>query len=223
MITFDQVHKNYSPHQPAITQLSFHIEAGEMIFIHGPSGAGKSTLLNLIAGITPASQGEIKVDNINIHELSSRQMPLYRRRLGLIFQKPMLLNNRSVYDNVAISLMVSGFYQSDIPKRVNTALEKVGLLHKACVLPCTLSGGEQQRLNIARAIVHKPTILLADEPTKHLDATFSAEVMDILTRFNQAGATVLIATHDKSYLQSGLYPKNSRQMDLQGGQLTCFN
>ena len=223
MITFNQVYKNYPPDNPAITQLSFHIEQGEMIFIQGPSGAGKSTLLNLIAGITPVSQGEITVDNLNIHQLSNRQTALYRRRLGMIFQNPMLLNSRSVYDNVAIPLMVSGFYPSEIPKRVNTALEKVGLLHKAKVLPPTLSGGEQQRLSIARAIVHKPAILLADEPTKNLDPTFSAEIMDLLARFNQDGVTILVATHDQNYLQSRLYTQTSRQMDLQQGQITCFN
>lgn len=223
MITFKQVHKNYPPHQPALAHLDFHIEKGEMIFIHGPSGAGKSTLLHLIAGITPPSQGEISVDNLNIHQLSSRQISIYRRRLGLIFQNPMLLESRSVYDNVAIALIIAGFYRSEIPKRVNAALDKVGLLHKATVLPAALSGGEQQRLSIARAIVHKPTILLADEPTKNLDPTLSADIIDLLARFNQDGVTILMVTHDQSYLQSALYNHTSRRMDLLQGQITCFN
>lgn len=222
MITFKEVHKNYPPNHPALTDISFHIRKGELIFIQGQSGAGKSTLLNLIAGIEPASQGEIIVDGLNVRQLSTKQMPLYRRRMGFIFQKPMLLNSRSVYDNVAISLIIGGFHRSEIPKRVNTALEKVGLLDKAKALPPTLSGGEQQRLGIARAIVHKPSILLADEPTGNLDPELSTEMMTLFSRFHQAGMTLIIATHDQTLLQNKFNAYTSRYIDLKQGQMTCF-
>lgn len=223
MISFRQVHKNYSADNPTLSNLNFDIEQGEMVFIQGPSGSGKSTLLNLIAAITPASQGEIIVDTLHIHKLSVKQTPLYRRRLGLIFQTPHLLKNRSVYENVALPLILAGFYRTEIPKRVNTALDKVGLLHKALALPGALSSGEQQRLNIARALVHKPSILLADEPTKNLDTHFAQEIKGLFSRFNQDGVTILVASQEQWHIDPLFSTHNTRRMDLQQGQIVCFN
>ena len=219
MITFSHVTKNYANQQNALRDLNFHIHKGEMIFIQGHSGAGKSTLLKLIARIEPASEGEIVVDGLNINKLSSRQIPFYRRRLGIIFQNPVLLSAHSAYDNVAIPLIIAGFDRADIPKRVKAALDRVGLLGKEKSLPHTLSGGEQQRLGIARAIVHKPIILLADEPTGNLDPELSAEIMQLFTRFNDIGVTVIIATHDQALLKNGLKNSACRKIEIKHGQM----
>lgn len=222
MITFKRVTKKYAPNHSALVDLNFHISKGEMIFIQGHSGAGKSTIINLISGIEPTFEGEILVDEFKIHKLSIRQTPLYRRRLGVIFQNPMLLNSRSVYENVAIPLVLEGLYRSEISKRVHLTLDRVGLLHKAAVLPNKLSGGEQQRLGIARAIVHKPTILLADEPTGNLDSELSTDMMDLFIRLNKTGITILIATHDHTLLQHTLRHQTCRHIDLKQGQITCI-
>ena len=221
MITFTNVCKQYTQaqNQNALTDLNFHIDKGEMVFIQGHSGAGKSTLLKLIARIERISQGEIIVDGVPIHTLTSGQIPFYRRRLGMIFQNPMLLSTHSAYDNVAMPLIIAGFNRLDIAKRVRAALDRVGLLHKEKALPHTLSGGEQQRLGIARAIIHKPSILLADEPTGNLDPELSADIMQLFVRFNQVGVTVVIATHDQTLLKNGLHNNTCRKIELKHGQI----
>lgn len=222
MITFKRVTKKYAPHHHALVGLNFHIPKGEMIFIQGHAGSGKSTLINLISGIEPVCGGEIIVDGLKIHQLPTRQIPLYRRRLGIIFQNPMLLNSRSVYENVAIPLILKGLHKQVILKRVNLTLDSVGLLHKATFLPNRLSGTEQQRLNIARAIVHEPTILLADEPTANLDPELSTNIMNLFSHLNKKGMTILIATHNRSLLQTMLPHQTCRYIDLKQGQITCI-
>lgn len=222
MITFKGVTKQYAPNHCALIDLNFHISKGEMIFIKGHSGAGKSTILSLIAGLERVCKGEILVDQFKIHKLSTRQTPAYRRRLGIIFQNPLLLNHRCVYDNVAIPLILEGLYNSEISKRVYLTLDRVGLLAKAKLLPTQLSGGEQQRLGIARAIIHKPSILLADEPTGNLDPTLSTDMMDLFTRLNQKGVTVIIATHDNSLLEHTLQYHSCRDIELTQGQISCI-
>ncbi|MBS0358299.1 MAG: cell division ATP-binding protein FtsE [Proteobacteria bacterium] len=196
MIVFDRVTKKYPNAQEALNEVSFTVETGEMIFLTGHSGAGKSTLLKLTAAIEKPTQGQILLDGKNINKLTARQIPYIRRSMGIIFQNPLLLEDRTVFDNVALALEISGYRSQDIPKRVRAALDKVGLLKKEKLFPQALSSGEQQRLGIARAIVHKPTLLLADEPTGNLDPDLSAEIMRLFEQFNQVGVTVLIASHD---------------------------
>jgi cell division transport system ATP-binding protein len=196
MIRFDGVTKRYDSGQEALSDVSFELDAGEMAFLTGHSGAGKSTLLKLIMLMERATQGEVWIDNQNLAKLSARHVPLLRRKMGVVHQNHQLLFDRSVYDNVALPLIVAGYHSRDIGRRVRGALDKVNLLHKEKMHPQTLSGGEQQRIGIARAVVNKPPFLLADEPTGNLDPTLSAEIMQLFKEFNQVGVTVLIATHD---------------------------
>jgi cell division transport system ATP-binding protein len=201
MIEFNHVFKRYPGDYDALKNVSFKIEAGEMVFITGHSGAGKSTLLKLISLIERPTRGQAIVNGKNIGKLAARRVPYFRRNLGIVFQNYKLLFDRSVYDNVALPLIVAGLEAREIGKRVRAALDKVGLLPKERLNPVVLSGGEQQRVGIARAIVHRPTLLLADEPTGNLDVFLSGEILDLFMDFNFHGVTVLIATHDQRLIQ----------------------
>ncbi|MDX1452728.1 MAG: cell division ATP-binding protein FtsE [Oleiphilaceae bacterium] len=196
MIVFTNVDKRYEDGHDALRQVSFELQRGEMAFLTGHSGAGKSTLLKLIMLMERATKGQIVVGGQNLSRIPSRQIPYYRRHIGVVFQNHRLLFDRSVFDNVAIPLEVAGANPRDIGKRVRAALDKVGLLSKEKLTPIQLSGGEQQRVGIARAVVNKPPVLLADEPTGNLDPELSAEIMHLFEQFNQVGVTVLIASHD---------------------------
>lgn len=196
MLTFDHVSKRYADAGDALSDVSLNLDKGEMAFLTGHSGAGKSTLLKLIAMIERSTRGQILVDGQNLGRMRETQVPYLRRKLGLIFQDYKLLFDRNVFDNIALPLVVAGVGQYEVARRVRAALDKVGLLGKEKKYPLTLSGGEQQRIGIARAVVNKPSIILADEPTGNLDPKLSAEIMDLFDQFKQVGVTVLIATHD---------------------------
>lgn len=201
MISFNQVCKRYPGGYEALKNVTFEIAEGEMAYLTGHSGAGKSTLLHLIAAIERPTSGSIVVKGQNIASLKSGALPYLRRNLGLIFQDHKLLFDRSVFDNVLLPLQICGFDYRESASRVRAALDKVGLLQREKSNPIALSGGEQQRLCIARAIVNRPSILLADEPTGNLDAEYAAEIMGIFKSFHQVGVTLLIATHDDSILR----------------------
>lgn len=196
MITFNQVSKRYPGGFEALSQVDFSLEKGEMVFLTGHSGAGKSTLLKLLAMLEKPSSGQIIVDGMHLNQLKKHEIASYRSNLGITFQSPYLLQDRTVFDNVALPLQIQGVASSMITKRVHAALDLVGLLSKTKMLPYHLSCGEQQRLGIARAVVHKPKLLLADEPTGNLDPTLAIEVMNLFEQFNEVGVAVLIATHD---------------------------
>ena len=200
MIHFSQVNKHYPGGYQALKNVSFEIAEGEMVFLTGPSGAGKSTLLKLIAAIERPNSGSVVVKGQNVATIKSRALPYLRRNFGLIFQDHKLLFDRSVFDNVLLPLQICGFDHRESAKRVRAALDKVGLLSREKARPITLSGGEQQRLCIARAIVNRPAILLADEPTGNLDADYASDIMGIFKSFHQVGVTLLIATHDENIL-----------------------
>jgi cell division transport system ATP-binding protein len=201
MIRFDNVSKRYPGGHEALSNVSFHLPRGEMAYLTGHSGAGKSTLLKLIALIERPSRGNLLLDGINLSSVSNRKIPYVRRNIGIIFQNHHLLYDRPVFDNVALPLVIAGYQHREIGKRVRAALDQVGLLNKEKSMPITLSGGEQQRVGIARAIVHKPGLLLADEPTGNLDPELSRDIMELFARFNQVGVSVLIASHDLDLIQ----------------------
>jgi cell division transport system ATP-binding protein len=196
MITFDRVSKRYDEGHDALREISVHINRDELVFITGHSGAGKSTLLRLIMLMDRPSRGQVTVDGQNLATVRTRGIPQHRRNIGVVFQNHQLLFDRPVFDNVALPLIIAGYDHREIGRRVRAALDKVGLLDREWAMPVTLSGGEQQRVGIARAVVGKPKILLADEPTGNLDPALSAEIMDLFEEFNQVGVTVLIASHD---------------------------
>lgn len=200
MISLSHVSKRYPGGHQALRDVGFTIEAGELTFITGPSGAGKSTLLKLLVAIERPTSGTILVNGQNVGALKPRAVPFLRRNFGLVFQDHKLLFDRNVFDNAALPLQIAGYAAKDVARRVRAALDKVGLLAQEKALPITLSGGEQQRLCIARAIVHRPAILLVDEPTGNLDAEYAAEIGDMFRSFNQVGVTVVIATHDEALL-----------------------
>jgi len=196
MIRFENVSKRYENGHDALNQVSFQLEKGEMAFLTGHSGAGKSTLLKLIMAIERASQGKVMVGGKDLKQLPKRSIPELRRHIGVIFQNPRLLNEYTVFDNVALPLVIDGFRRQEISRRVRAALDKVGLLSKEKLYPQALSGGEQQRIGIARAVVNKPLLLLADEPTGNLDPGLACEIMTLFETFNQVGVSILVATHD---------------------------
>ena len=196
MIFFDNVTKRYPGGYEGLSNVSFHIEAGEMVFLTGHSGAGKSTLLKLIGLLERSTRGQVRVAGRNLTRLKRRLIPYHRREVGMIFQDHRLLYDRTVFDNVAMPLIVAGLGHNEVGRRVRAALDKVSLLDKEKAYPITLSGGEQQRVGIARAVVSKPPVVLADEPTGNLDPTLSHEIMSLFEQFNQVGVTLLIATHD---------------------------
>ncbi len=215
MITFNAVSKRYPGGFAALKNISFDIAEGEMVFLTGHSGAGKSTLLKLIAAIERPNGGNITVNQQNITKIRTGAIPYLRRNLGLIFQDHKLLFDRTLYDNVLLPLQIAGFEHKESAKRVRAALDKVGLLKREKAFPVALSGGEQQRLCIARAIVNRPSILLADEPTGNLDADSAHAIMDIFRSFHQVGATLLISTHDANVLQN----YEGRRINLRQGEL----
>ena len=196
MIRFDQVSKRYPGGKEALSRVNFEMPPGDMAFLTGHSGAGKSTLMKLIIVMERASQGQVIVNGTNLNRISSKQVPFIRRNVGVVFQNHQLLFDRTVYDNVALPLTIAGYQPREVGRRVRAALGKVGLSNKEKQYPVALSGGEQQRVGIARAVVNRPTILLADEPTGNLDPDLSREIMNLFDQFNQVGVTVLIATHD---------------------------
>jgi cell division transport system ATP-binding protein len=200
MIRIEDVTKRYPGGQEALSGLNLTIDKGEMLFITGHSGAGKSTLLRLIALIERPSSGQVIVDGQNTRRVKRRKIPAYRRQIGMVFQDHKLLYDRPVADNVALPLVIAGVSHRDAGRRVRAALDQVGLLQKERRNPETLSAGEQQRVGIARAIVTRPKLLIADEPTGNLDPDLSLEVMRIFRRFNEVGVTLLIASHDISLI-----------------------
>ncbi|MBU1691164.1 MAG: cell division ATP-binding protein FtsE [Gammaproteobacteria bacterium] len=215
MISFSQVYKRYPGGHEALKNLSFTIEAGEMAFITGPTGAGKSTLLKLVAAIEKPSSGSVVVSGQNVGKLRRSAVPFLRRNFGLVFQDHKLLYDRNVLENVILPLDIAGLPRAESMKRARAALDKVKLLGLEKASPISLSGGEQQRLCVARAIVNRPAIVLADEPTGNLDAEYAGEIMEMFQSFNQVGVTLLIATHDESLITR----YSSRVLHLKQGEL----
>lgn len=202
MITFEHVSKRYEGGVKALQDVTFHLDAGEMIFLTGHSGAGKSTLLRLVLMLERATRGQVIVNGKNLGNTPSRHAPRVRQQIGMIFQDHKLLRDKTVFDNVSLPLMIAGMRYPDIRKRVRAALDKVGLLSKEKSWPLMLSGGEQQRVGIARAIVGMPPVLLADEPTGNLDPELSQDLFDLFGQLNAQGVTVLIASHDLALIRS---------------------
>lgn len=215
MLQFDQVSKSYPGGFVALERINFRIAKGEMVFLTGHSGAGKSTILKLISMIERPSTGRVMINNIDLSRLKRSQVPYVRRDVGIIFQNHRLLMNHTVFDNVALPLVIEGFTGKEMVKRVHAALDKVGLLDKQRCLPETLSGGEQQRVGIARAVVNKPPLLLADEPTGNLDPELSRDIMQVFEAFNQVGVSVLVATHDLGLIARMRY----RTLTLKQGRM----
>jgi cell division transport system ATP-binding protein len=216
LVSFSAVAKRYPGGQEALKNVSFALEAGELAFLTGRSGAGKSTLLKLIPAIERPSAGSVVVNGQNVGALKRAAVPYLRRNIGLVFQDQKLLYDRSVYDNVMLPLAFSSYAPKEAARRARAALDKVGLLARERSNPIQLSGGEQQRLAIARAVVNRPALLVADEPTANLDAESAARILDIFVAFNQVGVTVLIATHDQALVAR--YGK--RVLHLEAGRLS---
>lgn len=214
MIRFDGVSKRYSGHE-ALSRVDLEVARGEMVFLTGHSGAGKSTLMKLIMLMERPTQGQVFIDGRNLNRLSRGQVPHYRRKVGVVFQNHQLLFDRTVFDNVALPLQIAGYQASELGRRVRAALDKVGLLDKERQNPIVLSGGEQQRVGIARAVVNKPPLLLADEPTGNLDPELSADIMKLFRQFNEVGVTVMIASHDIALLNR----MGKRVLGLSQGQI----
>lgn len=215
MIKFDNVSKRYADGQDALSDISFEVSRGEFAFITGHSGAGKSTLLKLILAIQTPSSGQLIANGVNLNRVSTTQIARHRRQIGTVFQDHQLLHDRSVYDNVALPLEICGYQPKDAARRVRAALDKVGLLKKEKSFPEALSGGEQQRVGIARAVVNRPSIILADEPTGNLDPGLSAEVMNVFQQFQSVGVCLLVASHDAALIER----LNCRTLVLEGGKL----
>jgi cell division transport system ATP-binding protein len=217
MIRFEQVHKRYASGRQALGGLSLDIGAGEMVFLTGPSGAGKSTILKLIALIERPSRGQVIVAEQNTADIGRARIPLFRRQMGVVFQDHKLLHDRPVLDNVALPLIVAGVPRREIEKRVRAALDQVGLLGREQSRPLELSAGEQQRVGIARAVVGKPPLLIADEPTGNLDPGLALDIMRLFKRFNDVGVTVVVATHDLHLIEA----VGARRVSLADGQLAA--
>ena len=216
MIDFQYVGKRFANGFVALDNVTFQLKKGEFAFLTGHSGAGKSTLLKLIAAIDSPTTGNITVANKHLNQIKKRHIPFLRRQIGIISQAPNLLMDRTIADNIALPLIISGFNYRDIPSRVRAVLAKVNLHNKEKYFPCELSSGEQQRVAIARAIVNKPPLLLADEPTGNLDPELAAEIMHLLEQFNNLGMTILIASHDIALIQR----LKHRVLSLSEGRLT---
>jgi len=215
MIEFQQVGKRYPGGHEALADVSFRMAAGELVVVSGHSGAGKTTLLRLIPAIERPTAGRVLLNGQDVGGLKRKAIPYLRRKLGLILQEHRLLPDRNVFRNVALPLEIAGHSAREAGKRAQAALERVGLADKAKELPMTLSGGEQQRAAIARAIVNRPAMLIADEPTAHLDAAYAREITDLFRSFNAAGVTVLVATHDESLFA----PARPRSLRLAQGRV----
>lgn len=216
MISFKNVYKRYPDGYEALKNVAFTIHSGELVFVSGHSGAGKSTMLKLIAAIERPTSGHVMVSDQNINALKKNAIPFLRHSLGLIFQDQKILYDRTVFANVMLPLQIRGFQKKAAAGRVRAALDKVGLLEKENAYPITLSGGEKQRLCIARAVVHRPSILIADEPTANLDTDYAQSIMEVFRSFHQVGVTVVIATHDTTLLNDTQY----RTLLLNQGKLT---
>lgn len=214
VISFENVSKSYNE-QRVLSNISFQLEKGEMAFLTGHSGTGKTTLLKLIMLIEKVSGGQIFVNGRNLQRLSHHQIPYLRREIGMIFQNPHLMPNNNIFENVALPLVIHGYRHQEIKRKVRAALDKVGLLLKEKSYPQALSVGEQQRVGIARAIVNKPPLVLADEPTGNLDPELSMEIIRLFAAFNAVGSSILIATHDLALIAS----LNYRVMTLKEGKL----
>ncbi|SJM93751.1 cell division ATP-binding protein FtsE [Crenothrix polyspora] len=215
MLKFEHVTKRYHETGDVLKDVTFHLQRGEIAFLTGHSGAGKSTLLKLIALIERPTRGQIILDGHSLNHIKENQIPYLRRKMGFIFQDYKLLQDRTVFDNVALPLVITGQSHHDIARRVRASLDKVGLLGKERQYPLALSGGEQQRVGIARAVVNKPPLIIADEPTGNLDPELSAEIMTLFESFQQVGVTVLIASHDLFLIKK----LNHRVLTLDHGQL----
>lgn len=215
MIRFDGVSKRYPNGREAISNLTLAVDRGEMLFLTGHSGAGKSTLLKLICLIERPTRGTLVVNGQNTGTLPRRRIPAFRRDIGIVFQDHKLLMDRPVHDNVGLPLVIAGVPEREIDKRVRAALDQVGLLGRERNRPIELSTGEQQRVGIARAIVAKPSLLIADEPTGNLDPDLAVEVMNIFKRFNEVGVTVLVATHDVHLIER----YGVRRVVIEGGRV----
>jgi|SRR5450830_106649 len=214
MIEFHDVSKQYAADATALRAVTLTINKGELVYLAGPSGAGKSTLLKMIAAMERPTSGKVTVNGTDIGKLKSAGVPFLRRNLGLIFQQQRLLTDRTVLANVMMPMLVTGLSRAQAEERARAALDKVGLLARADAQPMALSGGEQQRVSIARAIVNRPQIILADEPTANLDRDSANQIFDALRAFNKVGVTCLISTHDEHVLDSG-----ARVIRLVQGQL----
>jgi len=214
MITFDKVFKRYPGNMDALQNINLSILAAELVFVTGPSGAGKSTLLKLISSVEKPTSGTIVFENRNLSQLKAKDIPYLRRKFGMIFQDHKLLYDRNCFENVSLPLAINDIGGIDINRRVRAALDKVGLLNKEKIMPISLSGGEQQRLAIARAIVSRPSILIADEPTGNLDKEYADEIMNIFYSFQQVGVTVIISTHELP-----ITPIKFKKIHLIGGEL----
>lgn len=215
MIQFINVSKRFESGYEALSQLSFQVKAGEMIFLTGHSGSGKTTVIKLIAMLDFPTQGKIIFNELDLQKVSRQEALRLRQQMGIIFQNPHLLPDRTVFDNVALPLHITGFEARDIPRRVRAALDKVGLLRKEKMFPSMLSVGEQQRVSIARAIVNKPLVLLADEPTGNLDPELAKDIMTLFQQFHQVGVTLLVASHDLALIAKMPH----RMVSLQRGRL----
>ncbi|MGH1427982.1 MAG: cell division ATP-binding protein FtsE [Arenicella sp.] len=215
-IEFSHVNKNYGSSKQALNDVSFVIPNEEMVFVTGHSGAGKSTLLKLISLIERPTSGQILVNDRNLSSFKNRDIPFHRRNIGVVFQENTLIEDYNVFRNVAMPLEICNTHPQEIKKRVNAALDKVGLLNKSRQLPSKLSAGEHQRVGIARAIVSRPALLLADEPTGNLDSALADDITDLFAAFNQVGITVIIATHDNRQLKRFNHPV----IELQDGQIS---
>ncbi len=216
MIQFDQVGKRYPGSMDALQNVTFSIGPGELVFVTGHSGAGKSTLLKLIAAIERPTSGTVLISNQNVNKLRASALPYLRRKFGLVFQDHKLLYDRNCFQNIALPLHINGLTGTEANKRIRAALDKVGLLDKEKAMPITLSGGEQQRLAIARAVVSRPSILIADEPTGNLDANYAADIMQLFYAFQQVGVTVIVATHDAHAMSA----THDKVLHLEHGKLT---
>lgn len=217
MIRFDQVSKRYPEGHDALSRVSFELAEREMVFLTGHSGAGKSTLMKLIIVMERPTQGQVFLANTNLNRIARRKIAGVRRSVGVVFQNHQLLFDRTVFDNVALPLTVAGYTHREVGRRVRAALSKVGLADKERQNPITLSGGEQQRVGIARAVVNKPPVLLADEPTGNLDPALSQEIMNLFSEFNHFGVTIMIATHDLDLVRR----MGKRELQLDHGRLVA--
>lgn len=217
MLKFENVTKRYVETGDVLKNVSFHLKQGEISFLTGHSGAGKSTVLKLIALMERSTRGEIMLDGQKLSTVKDRHVPYVRRKMGFIFQDYKLLQDRTVFDNVALPLVIEGYGHHEISRRVRAALDKVGLLGKEKKFPLGLSGGEQQRVGIARAVVNKPPMIIADEPTGNLDPELSAEIMSLFEQFQNVGVTILIASHDISLIER----MHHRVLRLDHGQLVA--
>jgi cell division transport system ATP-binding protein len=218
MISFQRVFKRYPNGREALAEVTFDLASGEMAFLTGHSGAGKSTVLKLIALLERPTRGQVIVNNRNVASVGSRAIPAFRRQVGVVFQDHKLLADRPIYDNVALPLVIAGVTRRELDKRVRAALDQVGLLGKETSFPMELSAGEQQRVGIARAVISKPPVLIADEPTGNLDPDLALEVMNLFKRLNDVGVTVMVATHDVHLIDRF----GVRRIHIEHGQLAGF-